>query len=106
MILRLHRARERGAAALEMALILPVLLLVLGGIIDIGRMFFVQIELGNGAREGARMAAIYAYPANGTPSIRPQVELAVNPASVGGTIDISTELMNGTASAGVGTTCP
>lgn len=50
--------RERGAAAIEFALILPLLLLVLAGIIDMGRLFYAQVVTSNAAREGARMSAI------------------------------------------------
>ena len=46
--------REIGAAAVEFALILPILLLLLGGIVDYGRFFFTQVQLTNAAREGAR----------------------------------------------------
>lgn len=52
-----HR-RERGAAMVEFALLLPLLLLVLFGLIDMGRMFLTQAMVTNGAREGARMAAL------------------------------------------------
>ena len=52
---------ERGAAAVELAIILPVLLLVIGGIIDFGRFFYTQIQVTNAAREGARMAALPDY---------------------------------------------
>lgn len=51
-------SRERGAAAVEMAIVLPLLVLVLGGIIDFGRYFFSQVVLTNAAREGARMIAL------------------------------------------------
>ena len=50
--------RERGAAAVEMALVLPILLLLVGGIIDFGRFFFTQVQITNAAREGARAAII------------------------------------------------
>jgi Flp pilus assembly protein TadG len=53
---------ERGAAALEMAIVLPLLILILGGIIDYGRAFFTQIVLANAAREGARAAVVLANP--------------------------------------------
>ena len=52
-----HR-RDRGAAAVEMALILPVLLFVLMGLIDFGRAYNAQIQLSQAAREGARFAAL------------------------------------------------
>ena len=51
-------AWERGAAAVEFALLLPVLLLLVFGIIDFGRALNAQITLTQGAREGARLAAV------------------------------------------------
>jgi Flp pilus assembly protein TadG len=50
--------RERGAVAVEMAIILPLLLLVVGGIVDFGRAAFTQNVVTNAAREGARMRAL------------------------------------------------
>lgn len=50
--------RERGAAAVEMAIVLPLLLLVLGGVIEFGRALFIQNMATNAAREGARMRAL------------------------------------------------
>jgi Flp pilus assembly protein TadG len=52
-----HR-RDRGATAVEFALLLPVLLLLLFGIIDFGRALNAQITLTQAAREGARLAAL------------------------------------------------
>jgi hypothetical protein len=54
--------RDRGAAAVEAALILPVLLLIVFGIIDFGRMLNTQIALTEGAREGARAVALGVDP--------------------------------------------
>jgi len=51
-------ARDRGAAAVELALLLPVLLLLVFGIIDFGRALNAQITLTQAAREGARIAAL------------------------------------------------
>jgi Flp pilus assembly protein TadG len=49
---------DRGAAAVEFALLLPVLLFLVFGIIDFGRALNAQITLTQAAREGARMAAL------------------------------------------------
>ena len=67
---------ERGASAVEFAIILPVLLLVLGGIVDFGRYFFFQIQLTNAAREGARVAIAYPSPPDPTASINARVMAA------------------------------
>ena len=54
-----RRARgRRGAAAMEFALILPILLLILGGIVDFARAFFELQTMVNAASEGARMAIV------------------------------------------------
>ncbi len=53
-----RKAQDRGSAAVEFALVLPVLLLILFGIIDFGRALNAQIELTGAAREGARLAAL------------------------------------------------
>jgi Flp pilus assembly protein TadG len=50
--------RDRGAAAVEFALLFPVLLLIVFGIIDFGRALNAQITLTQAAREGARLAAV------------------------------------------------
>ena len=49
---------EQGAAIVEFALVLPLLLLVLWGIIDIGRAFYTLNNLASAVREGARRAAV------------------------------------------------
>jgi Flp pilus assembly protein TadG len=56
--MRQRRRGERGASAVEFALLLPFLLLLVGGIIDLGRLFYTQNIVVNSAREGARMMAL------------------------------------------------
>lgn len=59
----MHRWRsERGAAAVEFALVLPMLLLIMLGIIELGRAYNVQISLTHAAREAARDMAIHKDP--------------------------------------------
>ena len=52
------RYRENGAAAVELAVVLPVLILILLGIIQFGFILNGQITLTHAAREGARLAVI------------------------------------------------
>jgi Flp pilus assembly protein TadG len=49
---------ERGAAAVEMALVSPLLLAMIVGIIDFSRIFNAEIQLSQAAREGARIASL------------------------------------------------
>lgn len=49
---------QQGAVAVEMALLLPVLILLLMGIMEFGRAYNAQVTLTNAAREGARVMAI------------------------------------------------
>jgi Flp pilus assembly protein TadG len=53
-----RKGRDRGAAAVEFALVLPLLLLIVFGIIDFGRALNAQITLTQAAREGVRLAAL------------------------------------------------
>lgn len=55
---------ERGAAAVEFALILPVLLLLLLGIIEFGAAYNAQILVTNAAREAARSMTLTGLPAD------------------------------------------
>jgi Flp pilus assembly protein TadG len=60
-VLRISRPRRRGdegAAAVEFALVLPILLMIIFAIIDFGRMFNAQLVLDDAARETARAAAV------------------------------------------------
>jgi Flp pilus assembly protein TadG len=51
-------ARRRGVAAVEMAVVLPVFVTVIMGVIEIGRGIMVGQLMTNAARESARMAII------------------------------------------------
>ncbi len=53
-----YRPRSRGQAIVELALILPILLLLLAAALDLGRLFYSQITVANASREGAIEAAL------------------------------------------------
>lgn len=87
--------RESGAAAVEFALIAPILLLLLIGIVEFGRVYNAQIELTGAAREGVRVMAIQNNPASArsatrvaAPSLSPaitdsQIAILSSPANTG-----------------------
>ena len=54
-----HSRREKGQSLLEFALILPVLLIVLAGVLDLGRLYYSYIAVTDAAAEGATYAAMY-----------------------------------------------
>ncbi|MGZ8490686.1 MAG: TadE/TadG family type IV pilus assembly protein [Gemmatirosa sp.] len=56
-----HAARDaHGAAVVEFALVVPVLLLLVFAIIDFGRALWTMNVLTSGVREGARAASVQA----------------------------------------------
>ena len=58
-----RRSTERGQAVIELALTLPLLLVVVFGIIDFGFMFQRYEAVTNAAREGARLGVLADYTA-------------------------------------------
>jgi hypothetical protein len=54
----MSRRIDRGAAAVEMALVMPLLLFVIFAIVDFSRAYNTQIQLSQAAREGVRLVAM------------------------------------------------
>ena len=57
-----RRGADLGAVAVETALVLPILLLLIFGIIEFGRLYNAQLTLTHGAREGVREYVITGEP--------------------------------------------
>src|SRR6187551_2894242 len=56
--MKLHRTdSERGQTLVEFGLIIPIVLLIMLGLFDIGRVVFINNSLSDGARDGARHAS-------------------------------------------------
>jgi Flp pilus assembly protein TadG len=60
------RNRQSGVAAVEFALVLPLLLTLVMGAIDWGWFFFIDQVVTNSAREGARAGTVLAPPPTST----------------------------------------
>ena len=59
-----YASGERGANLVEMALVLPLLMMFLMGVLDFGRAYYSYVTLTNAAREGARFASRFPYQGN------------------------------------------
>jgi Flp pilus assembly protein TadG len=57
--------RQRGDAIVELALLAPILMLILFGVLELGRVVDAWLVVENAAREGAR-AAVLVYPDSAT----------------------------------------
>jgi len=55
----LHRSDPRGQTLIEFAILLPVLLMMIMGALDLGRIVWANDMIGNAAREGARYAIVH-----------------------------------------------
>ena len=64
--------RTRGAAAIEFALILPILVMLVFGIFEFGRVYNAKLTLSNAAREAAR-----SYVINGNDDLFVSIETAL-----------------------------
>jgi Flp pilus assembly protein TadG len=110
---RARRARHRGQALVELALILPVLMLIFLITVDFSRLLFSYIQVTNAAREGAAYAITQPNDLNGITTravqeTNSQAQRGENPVTV--TVvctDSATDLTvacNSAPSAGLGTT--
>jgi len=52
------RRDDDGAAAVEFALVLPILVLLLGGIVQFGYLYNQRLQVEHAAREGVRWASL------------------------------------------------
>lgn len=100
---RLWRRSERGAAAVEFALVVPLLLLLVFGIISYGVMLTVRQSVSQAAAEGARAAAVTLIEAKRTTEANKAINSALSANNV--TCDGST-LKRGGKTVGTCTVSP
>jgi Flp pilus assembly protein TadG len=87
------RGRQSGQSMVEFALVIPIFLLFLLGLIEMGRAVYTWNAISQGAREGARLAAVEAgwIGKSGTNCTIPPPDLNPAPAS-GCPADATTDL--------------
>jgi hypothetical protein len=72
------RRRVTGQSMVEFALILPLLIAFVFGIIELGILFSVYVGMTNSAREAARAGSVYQYtgaaPLTGDSTIQPTID--------------------------------
>ena len=83
--------RELGQSLVEMAVMMVVLLLIMGGVLDLGRMYFTYLALQNAAGEGAAYGAINPQWVDSSDNADPNnITYRVQSESTGNLIDWST----------------
>lgn len=80
----MNRGRREGSSLVEFALVLLILVLLLIGVVDIGRAFHSYITITNAAREGARRASRFPYPED-----EPKILQAVQQEATNSHVDLS-----------------
>jgi Flp pilus assembly protein TadG len=70
IVMKKKLRQERGAAAAEFAIILPVLILLLFGMVEFGMLLYNKQVLTNASREGARAGIVIEVPKKTTADIK------------------------------------
>jgi Flp pilus assembly protein TadG len=97
-------SRQSGQALLELALLVPFLLLLALGIIEIGRLAYYSIEVANAARSAAQYGTQSLADAANTASI---IAAAQNDApDIGVNLNVTPLVSCGCAAAALTTVCP
>ena len=73
---------ESGASAVEFALLLPVLMMILFGIIEFGLALHRQAILTNASREGARLGIVQSIPAITTAAVNAKIDTYLTAAGI------------------------
>ncbi|HET92049.1 MAG TPA: pilus assembly protein [Chloroflexi bacterium] len=61
-----RQEKEKGQSLVEMALVLPIMLIILAGVLEVGRLYYVYVAVSDAAGEGANYAAVFPDPAHRT----------------------------------------
>jgi Flp pilus assembly protein TadG len=91
MTTAIHRtnriSNNRGQELIELAILIPLLLLISFGVLDLGRLYHAAITITNAAREGARYGTFYPSDVSG-------IIAATEAEAQASSLDLSTSLIN------------
>jgi Flp pilus assembly protein TadG len=96
---RILSLTQSGQELAEFAIVLPLLLLVAFGVLDLGRIFHSAITITNAAREGARYGMIHSDDVDG-------IAAATLAEAQNSGIDLSTSIIDVTCPEGCGSGLP
>ena len=77
----MRRQRSTGQALVEFSLVLPIFLVMLMGVVDVGRAIWAQNSLASAAREGARFAIVNGGSDSTTCPVGPTLRIDIPVAS-------------------------
>jgi Flp pilus assembly protein TadG len=92
--------RTEGAAAVEFAIVLSCLLLLITGIMDFGHAFFLKQVVTNASREGARYGVVYQTPRLSVSDIKAKVNFYLQNAGLTDPSTTKVDVVPGTGAAG------
>lgn len=64
LLQKIRKEKSKGQATLELALVLPIFLILMVGIFEVARIFFYNVSVNNASREAARYAASSGCPSS------------------------------------------
>jgi hypothetical protein len=82
------KEREKGQGLVEFAVSLVILMLILAGILDLGRMFFQYIAMRDAAQEGAVFGIV--YPTHCDQIVDRTLNVLTDPAGIVVAVDVDT----------------
>ena len=99
----IHRSdrisNNRGQELIELAILIPLLLLISFGVLDLGRLYHAAITITNAAREGARYGTFYPSDVSG-------IIAATEAEAQASSLDLSTSLITVSCPEGCGSGLP
>lgn len=88
------RRNTEGTAAIEFAIVVPVLALAILGIIECGRAYYIRSNITHAVDEASRYAMVYVSASDATIKQRAEQQLVAVPANAV-TVNVQTEVSGG-----------